>query len=287
MYSTTINIKINKLLTNDKALSKQYRITKFFEQNIDRVKWHDLLSNNVVSEDFYLKHFDKIIWGCLSFNNNLSDEFCQKYIEALDFDVLCLWKSQKFIDYNVNHNNKIINYDNISQNANFDEEYFETNINRMIWFYLCLNTNLSDKFFLRHIDKINIQTLCRNVNVSEDFFDVDTLSNYQWVLISQYIRLSENFINKYHDKICFNMLSKNINITKNIITKYIDKLDINSLVENPATDEDFINKNLHKIYKHRISSNTNVGIDFHQNNIQWIDWFELSRNNFEHWLNNK
>ena len=36
MHSVTVNTKFNKLLLDDKHLSKQYQVIKFFEQHIDK-----------------------------------------------------------------------------------------------------------------------------------------------------------------------------------------------------------------------------------------------------------
>ena len=70
-----------------------------------------------------------------------------------------------------------------------------------------------------------------------------------WYYISQCQKLSEKFIEKYQDKINWNLISKNQNVklSESLIEKYQDKINWNNISEYQLLSENFIKKYQDKI----------------------------------------
>jgi hypothetical protein len=293
MHSVTVDVRFNKLLLDDKYLPRQYQVIKFFEQHIGKIDWHELMINNIISDDFYEQHIDKCRWTHLSFNDDLSDEFCQKYIDKLDFRVLCIHKTKEFIMYNVMNNNKNLDYDKLSYNDNFDELFHVNNFANINWINILQNNSISEKFYTKHIDKINWDALFSSKNFSEEFLlkhisklNIEklvynkNLSEYFFINILETHNFTEREYNSFFRFICEYVKFTD---TNKFYDKYRDKINLTLLCNNPSTSEKFVEDNYNKITD-KIGLNNGLSVNFYRKHINDISWFYISRNNFENWI---
>jgi len=184
----------------------------------DQLDWSTIKCHNI-SDDVFKLIIDKIDWNKIPYQN-LGENFLVKYIDKIDW-------------------NKI-SYQNLSEN--FLVKYIDK-----------INTNglrfskLSDEFMIKYHKYININDVYCNIseNVLGEYID-----EYKWHSWGDRIVLSEDFIDKYANKINWKYIDYK-NLSVKILHKYSDKLDwCNFRYTN--LDDSFVNKYSDKLNWERL-----------------------------------
>ncbi len=225
---------------------------KFFEKYIHKVVWSQICINRNISEAFFERHLDKVNWEELSKNPNLSEEFFKKYIHLVNWDSLCInvGLSDAFFEMFINK----INWDILSLNYNISEEFFEKHLNKVNWAQLSKNVGMSERFFKKHITRVNVCELVLNIrvgekllkrlgsdeadmkkliryspNISESYIEKD-MENLCWYSLCKYTNLSDAFYEKYLDQLKWMSLAQNDNISVKFLMKHLDQVPVESIV---------------------------------------------------------
>ena len=109
----------------------------------------------------------------------------------------------------------------------------------------------------------------------EKFFE-ENMDNFgvDWVNISIFQKLSEEFIEKHYDKVDWYNISKYQKLSEELIEKHIDKIDWDCISKYQTLSEDFIEKYIDKVYWYFISKCQKLSelfIEKHYNKINWVN----------------
>ena len=114
--------------------------------------------------------------------------------------------------------------------------------------------------------------IVKEVKDIEKFFD-ENIGNFDinWVYISKYQKLSEEFIEKYNDKVDWSRISSNQKLSEEFIEKYYDKVDWWNISKYQTLSEEFIEKYIDKSNWFWISNYQKLSKEFiekHKNKIK-------------------
>ena len=112
----------------------------------------------------------------------------------------------------------------------------------------------------------------------EKFFDKN-INNFKfdWNNISEYQKLSEEFIDKYIDKVNWSYISGYQKLSEEFIDKYIDKVNWYFISRYQKLSEDFIEKHIGKVYWYNILMNQKLSESFIEKYINRVDWVYISQ----------
>jgi hypothetical protein len=253
-----------QILSNDLLL--------WFNDNHYKPKYNDyLIKYQILPEILLRKYIDntpinKLDFYNLALNQNLPDDIIDKYQNNFDWDIISqeqLLKLQTIAKYH-----KKINWSLLPLNIKtqylfndsfvliFQKENFWDNIGWMdkvtvecLWNFKNLITNKGWFSIIEHkelpYDKLIefIDEILPNLNINEDEC---------WDLISMNQNLTEEFIEKYQDKLVWSSISLFQNLSWEFIKKFSNKIILKNLSNN-----DCLNENLIKLIK----ENQNLFID--------------------------
>ena len=111
--------------------------------------------------------------------------------------------------------------------------------------------------------------------LSEEFIDRFN-DKVDWRLISRNQALSEPFIEKYNDKVDWRLISRNQALSEPFIEKYKDKVVWSSISRNQALSEPFIEKYKDKVDWYYISTYQKLSESFIEKYKDKVDWTYIS-----------
>jgi hypothetical protein len=221
---------------------------------------HLLIKYQILPEILLIKYIDntpieKIDFYNLALNQNLPDEIIDKYEKHFNWDIISqeqLLKLETIVKYN-----KKINWSLLPLNIKtqylfndsfilvFQKENIWDNIGWMdkvtidcIWSYKNLITNKGWFSIIEHKelgnDKIEdfINNIIPQLNINE---------NECWDIISINQKLSEEFIEKYQDKLNWSSISLFQDLSWDFIQKFSKKIILKNLSNNDCLNESLIN----------------------------------------------
>ena len=117
--------------------------------------------------------------------------------------------------------------------------------------------------------------ISEHVKMSEDF--IAKFSDLvDWTKVSEYQTLSESFIERYSDRVNWREISFYQQLSDAFTYKFYDKLDINRVIENSISiSEDFIANNTDKMTEYswcRISYSRKLSEEFIKKFADKLDW---------------
>lgn len=108
-------------------------------------------------------------------------------------------------------------------------------------------------------------------------FGYDFSIQMNWIQISKYKYLCEDFIEKYADKVDWYYISMDQHLSENFIDKHTDKVDWNQISIYQNLSEDFIDKHTDKANWYFISIYQKLSEDFIDKHTDKIDWYSISK----------
>jgi len=257
------------IISNYDDINKEYlikyqvlteNVLLWMEKNHYNSKYNDLLIKyQILPESLLRKYIENtpiqnIDFYNLALNQNLADDIIEKYEKHLDWDIISqeqLLKLQTVIKYN-----KKINWSLLPLNLKtqylfndtfiliFQKENIWDNIGWMdkvtiecLWEFKNLITNKGWLTIIEHKqlpnDKIEdfINNIMPQLNINEFEF---------WDIISINQKLSEEFIEKYQDKIIWESISLFQELSWDIIQKFNKKIILKNLSENDCLNDKLI-----------------------------------------------
>lgn len=123
--------------------------------------------------------------------------------------------------------------------------------------------------------------ISEHVKLSEDFI-AKFADMVDWTKISECQTLSESFIERFADKVNWREISFYQNLSDNFVAKFYNKLDINRVIENSSSiSEDFIRSNTDKMTEYSwciISCNRRLSEEFIREFQDKLDWDNIFDN---------
>jgi hypothetical protein len=229
------------------------------KNNFDSKYNNLLIKNQILPESLLRKYIEntpieKIDFYNLALNQNLTDDIIEKYENYFDWDIISreqLLKLQTIIKYN-----KKINWSLLPLNMKtqylfndtfilvFQKENIWDNIgwmdqvtNECLWEFKNLITNKGWLTIIEHkqLSNDNIEDFIKNImpqiNINESEF---------WDIISINQKLSEEFIEKYQDKIIWESISLFQELSWDIIKKFSKKIILKNFSENECLNDELI-----------------------------------------------
>ena len=223
-------------------------------------KYNDLLIKyQILPESLLRKYIDntpieKIDFYNLALNQNLADDIIEKYEKHLDWDIVSreqLLKLQTVVKYN-----KKINWSLLPLNMKtqylfndtfiliFQKENIWDNIgwmdqvtNECLWGFKNLITNKGWLSIIEHkqLSNDNIEDFINNIMPQLNINELEC-----WDIISINQKLSEEFIEKYQDKIIWESISLFQELSWDIIQKFSKKIILKNLSENDCLNDELI-----------------------------------------------
>jgi hypothetical protein len=223
-------------------------------------KYNDLLIKyQILPESLLRKYIDntpieKIDFYNLALNQNLDEDIIEKYEKYLDWDIVSreqFLKLQTIVKYN-----KQINWSLLPLNMKtqylfndtfiliFQKENFWDNIGWMdqvtiecLWGFQKLITNKGWLTIIEHkqLSNDNIEDFINNIMPQLNINELEC-----WDIISINQKLSEEFIEKYQDKIIWESISLFQDLSWDIIQKFSKKIILKNLSENDCLNDELI-----------------------------------------------
>jgi phosphoribosylanthranilate isomerase len=106
---------------------------------------------------------------------------------------------------------------------------------------------------------------------------IEDFNCYEWNWISTFQKLSEDFIEKYQDKVDWNRISQYQNLSEQFIEKFQEKVDWNYISRFQKLSEDFIEKNQYEVNWNYVSIYQQLGEDFIEKFQEKLNWHFISR----------
>ena len=112
--------------------------------------------------------------------------------------------------------------------------------------------------------------------LSEDFIE-KYADKIDWNAISIYQKLSEDFIDKHTNKVYWSAISRYQKLSEDFIDKHTDKVDWNCISRYQKLSEDFIDKHTNKVYWSAISIYQKLSEDFIDKHTDRVYWDYISK----------
>lgn len=228
-------------------LDKQNNINDYYEELIK----YQILPNILLEKYLQNTSLQKIDFYNLALNQNLTDEILEKYKDHLDWDIISqeqLLKLQTILKYKDKINWSLLPLNiktqylfNDSFVLIFQKENIWDNIGWMdqvtqkcLWEYKNLITNKGWLSIIEHKeleeDKLNefINDILPSLNIKESEI---------WNIICTNQKLSEEFIEKYEDKIDWHCISLFQDLSWEFIKKYSKNIILDNLSNNDCYDD--------------------------------------------------
>jgi hypothetical protein len=257
------------IISNYDDINKEYlikyqvlteNVLLWMEKNHYNPKYNDLLIKYQILPESLLRKYientpiEKIDFYNLALNQNLDDDIIDKYEKHLDWDIVSreqLLKLQTIVKYN-----KKINWSLLPLNMKtqylfndtfiliFQKENIWDNIGWMdqvsiecLWNFKNLITNNGWFSIIEHkqLSIDNIEDFINNIMPQLNINELEC-----WDIISINQKLSEEFIEKYQDKIIWGSISLFQELSWNIIKKFSKKIILKNLSENDCLNEKLI-----------------------------------------------
>lgn len=223
-------------------------------------KYNDLLIKYQILPESLLRKYientpiEKIDFYNLALNQNLADDIIEKYDKHLDWDIVSreqLLKLQTVVKYN-----KKINWSLLPLNMKtqylfndtfilvFQKENIWDNIgwmdqvtNECLWGFKNLITSNGWLTIIEHkqLSLDNIEDFINNIMPQLNINESEC-----WDIISINQKLSEEFIEKYQDKIIWESISLFQELSWDIIKKFSKKIILKNLSENDCLNDELI-----------------------------------------------
>lgn len=232
MDETNYNPKYNYLLIKYQILPEILLIKYIDNTPIEKIDFYNLALNQNLSDeiiDKYEKHFD---WDIISQEQLLKLETLVKYNKKINWSLLPLNIKTQYLFNDTfilvfqkeNIWDNIGWMDNVTIDCLWDNKNLITNKG---WFSIIEHKELSN-------DKIEdfINNIIPQLNINE---------NECWDIISINQKLSEEFIEKYQDKLNWSSISLFQDLSWDFIQKFSKKIVLKNLSNNDCLNENLIN----------------------------------------------
>lgn len=181
---------------------------------------------------------------------NLLDE------KQKDFFISSAPLSEDYIEKNLINNPEKPDFnlhENISEN--FLEKHFDNFPHDFHYSQMSSRIKLSEDFIERHIDKLNFDNIIRHQDLSLNFIEkYENKIDFNILSINQYIATNDEILQKYSDKLDWEDISRNIKNEEQFL-KYEDKLDLRifvdfNIINNPNFEklsDEFVNNHFKEL----------------------------------------
>jgi hypothetical protein len=258
---------------------------------ITKKQWKTISGYKTLSKRFIEKYQDKLDWNAISQNSKLSEDFIEKFQDKVDFYAIstktCEMRyraplSEEFIE---KFQDKHFNWHHISRYQKLSEEFIEKFLDKLGWEAILQNYRISDavkrKIKLKFKDKITAiqdEKILNNVDyntLSEDFIE-KYQDRLDWKYISKNSKLSEAFIEKFKDKVNWIYISYNQILSEAFIEKFQDKVNWLNISKRQILSEAFIDKYYHAVNWDCISSHQILSEAFIDKYYYAVNWENIS-----------
>lgn len=256
---------INEIVNHDKFKHKIHIIWDIYFKHStdDQIKhmYMVLFDENLLntSFDFFDRYDKKYIfdWCHIIKRKKLNNIFIISVINTIK-NIFQLWH----IFDNISKS-QFLNHDTIVEIINIHKQKFtNSHLNNNILNNISKCQNLSYKTINLFENKLNWDLLCEHQKLNEKILRKN-IEKINWEKISEYQRLNETFIDEFKDKIHFGKISLNacIYLSDNFINKYSDKLDWFHLTKRKLSKK-IIRQNINKILNNKKNNCKYFSVDF-------------------------
>jgi hypothetical protein len=228
-------------------LDKQNNINDYYE---DLIKYQ-ILPNNLLEKYLQNTLLEKIDFYNLALNQNLTDEILEKYKDHLDWNIISqeqLLKLQTILKYKDKINWSLLPLNiktqylfNDSFVLIFQKENIWDNIGWMdqvtqkcLWEYKNL---ISNKGWLSIIEHKELEEDKLNEFINDIFPNLNIKESEIWNIICTNQKLSEEFMEKYEDKIDWHCISLFQELSWEFIKKYSKNINLDNLSNNDCYND--------------------------------------------------
>jgi len=300
--------QLKKLIENQKV-SEEF--INSYKDGFDIEMWDLTIYSQKLSESFLIDNIDKIAYGVMLANQDLSEKFIRNLIKKNISE-----KKEKSLWWSINNYLKLseefmeefekkINWKDIKKNNKITElsdEFIEKYKNKLGLNYSLKMITNKDKF-IKDNNTILVEVKSLYSSLSDDFMQNNNTDKYS---LSKNKNISEEFVNKYHDKVDWEVILKECFLTekflnnnlikdytnsskienkktiKGLSQKYIEenlnRIDISKLLKHKKIDEEFLIKNINVFGWEMVSLYQNLSEEFIEKYEKEINWKELTKN---------
>jgi hypothetical protein len=182
------------------------------KKHANKVNWYIISGRQDLSEDFIRKHKDDINWNQLSFyHKNLSIPFIEEFINYLNLHEI-IENSKLSEEFIKKYSNKLFGKENLQLRL-----FKYQNISPKLFEYLSNKYSILSSSLIAYI-------IQNQNNISKEFIEKYN-KDIDWTNIcSQYHRLTEPFMRKFHEYLDWPLVSKAQKLSEKFIEDFQDKV---------------------------------------------------------------
>lgn len=263
---------------------------EFIEDYADRMLWNPRNRKITVSEAIIEKFIDKISWNNINYTD-LSEEIIIKYHNKVNWDMIIYSKGRKLSEAVIDkHTNRIEDWGAVWICCNLSEDFIRKYIKKVDWTIIHKYQDLSEKFIEDFADKIKWREICHyQETISESFIIkyMDKLYNGERLNFKEEVvkNLSDEFLYEYADRINWESITLYRELTEDFIIKNIDYLCFDC-----KRIYDYLSHEMLLRYKDKINWNTILTLNRDNNKYDdliiacgdSINWENINYDNYSH-----
>lgn len=203
--------------------------------NPKKIIWKEFCRDNILTEGFMEKYIQYIDFESISRYQSLSEEFIEKYKDKVDWYYICSHQimSEEFMDKMYDY---LIIDKVIIKHKKLKEWFIDKYLDDINIITLVINQRLKLNYIFQLMKKINFKIyseeevmrwILEKQKVNEKFIIeyIDLMDKYNicWPLIVKYQKLSENFMDKYSDKLNWSYIARHQKFSLKFYNNYIEK----------------------------------------------------------------
>lgn len=194
-----------------------------FELIKDKLDWNSISQNELLTDEFVERYADKLNWEYISNRGNLSDEFIRQYADRLNWSArMACTISTRPVEF-IKEFQTYINWDIFHKTAHSYFEFVENFPEQVDW-ELLSNLVLPAEFIRKYNDKLDLYKI---TSLGYHTFDIQLLRDFadrvNWNSLSN-VPLPEDLIEQHQDEVDWHYISIFSDLSDEFITRFKDKV---------------------------------------------------------------
>lgn len=199
-----------------------------------------------------------------------------------DFDYLYFLKKNNIKPYHKEIDWNNVDWNNISNNIeNYDISIIDEFKDNFNWDSLTTQKMENQEFLSKYKDYINFELINQSMRFSYTIdynFYEENNEKLDWVRLSRWANMAEDFIDLYHDRLDWSVLCRSQGLTEYIMNKYFHKLIITDLRYNYHIETTLRNEIIQRLENQENNEENNNNQENDEENDEENEDFDISDN---------
>lgn len=222
------------------------------------LNWNILSACQNLSKDILIDFASQIEWLYYFQHHDISEEFIREFIDIISWKNLCTSNCELSYNFIREYSDKI-DWTTFSRWKKLEPHFMEEVKDKCIFSLSLFHQRYSEEFINKHLNKF--------IN---DYLD----KHYVWTVIPQTQRVSEQFIEKWKDKINWEEVCRYQKLSSKFLDEHTKYLIWEIVEYNQDLEEWFIEEHIDKLNFDKLLTRQNLSQKFMEKYSNRINWLE-------------